>query len=122
MTIRGLHHVQLAIPPGRESEAEGFYSGLLGMRRVEKPAHLEKRGGCWFESGDTRIHLGIEEDFRPARKAHPALLVDDLEESRRSLEQAGVRVLEDQPLPGFDRFYADDPFGNRIEFLSPDAW
>jgi catechol 2,3-dioxygenase-like lactoylglutathione lyase family enzyme len=119
MTIHALHHVQLAMPPGREAEAEGFYSGVLGMHRVEKPAHLEKRGGCWFESGETRIHLGVEEDFRPARKAHPALVVDGLGQLRRRLEEAGVRVVEDQPLPGFDRFYANDPFGNRIEFLSP---
>jgi catechol 2,3-dioxygenase-like lactoylglutathione lyase family enzyme len=120
MSIQALHHVQLAMPPGKESEAEGFYAGLLGMPRVDKPPHLEERGGCWFESDETRIHLGVEEDFRPARKAHPALLVDDLGELRRSLEQAGVRVVDDQPLPGFNRFYADDPFGNRLEFLSPD--
>jgi catechol 2,3-dioxygenase-like lactoylglutathione lyase family enzyme len=119
MTIQALHHIQLAMPPGKESEAEGFYSGLLGMPRVDKPPHLEERGGCWFETGETRIHLGVEEDFRPARKAHPALVVDDLGESRRGLEQAGVRVVDDRPLPGFDRFYAYDPFGSRIEFLSP---
>jgi catechol 2,3-dioxygenase-like lactoylglutathione lyase family enzyme len=118
MTIQALHHVQLAMPPAREAEAEGFYSGLLRMKRVEKPAHLEKRGGCWFESGETRLHLGVEVDFRPARKAHPALLVEELGSLRRRLEEAGVTVVEDQPLPGFDRFYADDPFGNRIEFLS----
>lgn len=119
MTIQALHHVQLAMPPGGESEAEGFYSGLLGMQRVPKPVHLEKRGGCWFESGTTRIHLGVEEDFRSARKAHPALLVDALGELRLRLKHAGVLVVEDEPISGFDRFYAHDPFGNRIEFLSP---
>ena len=101
-----------------EVQAEEFYSGLLGIPRVAKPPHLEARGGCWFESADIRLHLGVEEEFIPARKAHPALLVADLDGLRRNLEVAGVNVVVDEPLPGYDRFYADDPFGNRIEFLS----
>ena len=119
MTILGLHHVQLAMPQGGESDAEAFYEDLLGIQRVPKPPHLELRGGCWFESDAVRIHLGVEDGFVPARKAHPALLVDDLESLRHQLGEAGVAVVDDQPLPGFNRFYADDPFGNRLELLSP---
>lgn len=119
MTIAGLHHVQLAMPRGRDDEATEFYEGLLGIPRVAKPPHLERRGGCWFESASARVHLGVEDNFRPARKAHPALLVSDLEALRERLETAGVGVVDDEPLPGFDRFYAFDPFGNRLEFLTP---
>lgn len=119
MRVVGVHHVQLAMPPGREAEAEAFYSGMLGIPRVAKPSHLEVRGGCWFESGEVRIHLGIEKGFVPARKAHPALVVDDLAVARRRLEDAGVEVITDESLPGHDRFYASDPFGNRLEFLAP---
>lgn len=115
--ISAVHHVQLAMPAGREAEAEDFYEGLLGLRQVAKPAHLERRGGCWFENGDVRIHLGVEPDFRPARKAHPALMVDDLDTLKAVFESAGIEVTVDQPLPGFDRFYVSDPFGNRLEFL-----
>jgi len=106
------------MPPDMEKAADAFYSGLLGIPRVAKPAHLEARGGCWFESTDICIHLGVEEGFTPARKAHPALLVSDLDALKRILEEAGVEVMADEPLPGHDRFYANDPFGNRIEFLS----
>lgn len=119
--ISGLHHVQLAMPAGGEAEAEEFYAGLLGIPRVAKPAHLEDRGGCWFEDENVKIHLGVESEFRPARKDHPALIVDDLEALRDLLEGAGVEVVEDQPLPGFDRFYVFDPFGNRLEFLQRTA-
>ena len=115
--ILAVHHVQLAMPIGREVEAEDFYEGLLGLRRVAKPSHLEGRGGCWFEHGDVRLHLGAELDFRPARKAHPALMVDDLDTLKAVFESAGIEVMVDQPLPGFDRFYVSDPFGNRLEFL-----
>jgi len=119
MTIVGLHHVQLAMPKGCEDEATAFYEGLLGIPRVPKPPHLEARGGCWFELNATHVHLGVEVDFSPAKKAHPALLVDDLGALRRRLESAGVVVVDDRPLPGFDRFYAYDPFGNRLELLTP---
>jgi catechol 2,3-dioxygenase-like lactoylglutathione lyase family enzyme len=101
-----------------EEEAEAFYSGLLGIPRVAKPPNLEARGGCWFESDEIRIHLGIEEGFNPARKAHPALVVADLDELRHALVERGIDVVFDEPLPDHDRFYANDPFGNRIEFLS----
>lgn len=119
MEIIGLHHIQLAMPRGREEAATAFYQDLLGIPRVPKPLHLDLRGGCWFESEATRIHLGVEDDFSPARKAHPALLASDLAALRRRLEGAGVEVVDDQPLPGYDRFYAYDPFGNRLELLAP---
>lgn len=109
------------MPPGGEDAATRFYEGLLGVPRVAKPPHLSARGGAWFESGSVRIHLGVEEGFRAARKAHPALLVDDLDALRRRLEEGGHPTVEDQPLPGHDRCYVDDPFGNRIELLRPSA-
>ena len=117
--IRAIHHVQLAMPPGREAEAEAFYAGHLGVPRVRKPSHLELRGGCWFRSDTVEIHLGIDDQFVPAHKAHPALLVDDLAGLRDRLSAAGMPILLDEPLPGYDRFYTSDPFGNRIEILSP---
>lgn len=119
--VVGLHHVQLAMPAGGEDAAVRFYEGLLRVPRVEKPEHMRRRGGCWFESGSTRIHLGVEEDFRAARKAHPALLVDDLDVVRRRLGEGGHPTVEDAPLPGYERCYVDDPFGNRIELLQPHA-
>lgn len=118
MTVLGLHHVQLAMPPGEEAKAAAFYEGLLGIPRVVKPPHLEIHGGCWFESEAVRVHLGVETDFEPAMKARPALLVEDLESLRHRLVAAGVPVVDDEPLPGFQRFYVSDPFGNRIELLS----
>lgn len=105
------------MPPGGEAVAEEFYEGILGVPRVDKPAPLAVRGGCWFEHGDLKIHLGVEEDFRPAKKAHPALLVDDLDGLRERCGAAGISVVDDQTLSGYDRIYLDDPFGNRIEAM-----
>ena len=102
-------------------KAVAFYSGLLGMPEVPKPGHLVSRGGCWFRAGQFQIHLGVEQDFRPARKAHPALLVKDLGALQARLEAAGADVATDEPFPGFDRIYVYDPFGNRIELLQPDG-
>jgi catechol 2,3-dioxygenase-like lactoylglutathione lyase family enzyme len=119
MSIRAIDHVQLAMPAGGEKQATDFYEGLLGLRRVAKPAHLAQRGGCWFEAGSARIHLGVEADFRAARKAHPALIVDALDELIAALTRAGYSVRADEPLEGFDRVYVDDPFGNRIELMEP---
>lgn len=96
-----------------------FYDGLLGIPQVEKPERLRSRGGCWFESDVVRVHLGVEQPFVPARKAHPAFVVEDLVSLRERLATAGVPVVDDLPLPGFDRFYTEDPFGNRLEFLQP---
>ena len=117
MTVIAIEHVQLAIPPGREEEARAFYAGLLGMAEVPKPAHLAARGGVWFEAGGVKLHLGVEEGFRPARKAHPAFVVADLEELVGRLRAAGREVVKDQPLAGWQRVYTADPFGNRIELM-----
>ncbi len=119
MAILSLDHVQLAMPAGREDDARVFYSGLLGLEEQPKPANLAKRGGCWFGRGALKVHVGVEDDFRPARKAHPAFMVDDLAELRKTLETAGCLVVEDEPLEGYDRFYVHDPFGNRIELMQP---
>ncbi len=121
MNVSGLHHVQVAMPRGEEAQAVAFYEGLLGIPQVSKPSHVAVRGGCWFESDSVRIHLGVDDDFTPAKKAHPALLVEDLPGLKRRLLDAAVPISDDAPLPGFERFYADDPFGNRLELLEPSA-
>jgi catechol 2,3-dioxygenase-like lactoylglutathione lyase family enzyme len=121
MTVQGLDHVQLAMPAGREADARAFYAGLLGIPEQAKPANLAVRGGCWFELGAVKVHLGVDPDFRPAKKAHPAFLVDDVAALSRKLEAAGVKVTLDEPLGGYDRVYVDDPFGNRIELMQPKA-
>ncbi len=108
------------MPAGRENEAERFYSGLLGLARVPKPEHLAVRGGCWFRGDGVEVHLGVEEDFRPARKAHPAFLVEGLDALRARLERGGAEVVDDAQLDGHRRFYSSDPFGNRIELIERD--
>jgi catechol 2,3-dioxygenase-like lactoylglutathione lyase family enzyme len=121
MSILALHHVQLAMPPEKEDEARHFYADLLGLTEVDKPPHLAARGGAWFEHGTARVHLGVEHDFRPARKAHPAFLVEDLEKLLGRCRESGVTIVRDQPLPGYDRAYIYDPFGNRIELMEASA-
>ena len=116
MAVIGLDHVQLAIPGGGEASARAFWVGLLGMREVPKPPQLS-RSGCWFVGGAVTLHLGVDPDFRPAAKAHPALLVDDLAKVRAALEAAGHATRDDKPVDGCERFFADDPFGNRLEFM-----
>ncbi len=116
-----LDHVQLAMPAGRESEAVAFYEGVLGIAQVPKPDHLAARGGCWFEDGDLKVHLGVEADFRPATKAHPAFIVDDVRAMAAAVVAAGFAVKDDEPLDGFDRVYVSDPFGNRLELMQPGA-
>jgi pyroglutamyl-peptidase I len=118
--IRGLDHVQLAMPPQQEESARRFYGKLLGLTEVPKPANLAARGGVWFTGGDLRLHLGVETGFRPAKKAHPAMLVENLDALVARLEANGVRVVTDEPLEGFRRVYVADPFGNRIELLEPE--
>jgi catechol 2,3-dioxygenase-like lactoylglutathione lyase family enzyme len=115
----GIHHVQLAIPAGSEDLCRDFWIGALGMRELPKPPVLAARGGCWFRTPHVEVHLGVDVDFRPARKAHPGLLVDDLPELGRRLQERGYLVTWDDDLPGVARFYADDPVGNRLEFLAP---
>ena len=115
--ITGLDHVQVAIPVGGEESARAFYGGLLGMVEVPKPPALAARGGCWFESGSAVLHLGVEDPFTPARKAHPALLVSDLDALAATLAAAGSSITRsDGELPGIRRFHTSDPFGNRLEF------
>lgn len=99
--------------------ARAFYGGVLEIPEVPKPPNLANRGGCWFERDDLKIHLGVESEFRPARKAHPALLVVDLHLLVGRLKSAGYPILEDEPLEGYHRIYVDDPFGNRIELMEP---
>lgn len=118
MSILGIDHVQLAMPVGGEDTARSFYGTLLGMQELAKPANLAARGGVWFACGPLQLHLGVEKDFRPARKAHPALLVDDYPELLNRLRQANYAPREDDALPGVIRCFVDDPFGNRIEIMA----
>ena len=119
MPIVAIEHVQLAMPADMEQAAREFYEGLLGIPEVPKPPQLAKRGGAWFERGSLKVHLGVEADFRPARKAHPALLVVDLEALVDRLKQHNVQVIDEDPLEGYFRVYVADPFGNRIELMEP---
>lgn len=115
--VTRIDHIQIAAPPGCEAAAREFYGTLLGMEEIEKPPTLRARGGCWFRCADQQIDIGVEKDFRPARKAHPAFAVRDLDELRQALVERGVAVVDDDNLPGTRRFYAEDPWGNRIEFV-----
>jgi catechol 2,3-dioxygenase-like lactoylglutathione lyase family enzyme len=117
--LLGLHHVQLAMPPDEEDAAIAFYHGVLGLEQVEKPEALSPRGGVWFRSGSLEVHLGVEEGFRPAVKAHPAFLVEDLERLRARVEMSGYKVIDTVQLEGFRRVYVRDPFGNRLELIEP---
>lgn len=116
MAIIGLDHVQIAIPAGGEDKAREFYIGLLGMIEVPKPANLSP-SGCWFTGRAVSLHIGVDPDFRPATKAHPALLVDDLASLRERLAAAGCSIRDDKPVEGYVRFFTEDPFGNRIELM-----
>ncbi|MDQ1604394.1 MAG: hypothetical protein QOE01_2239 [Actinomycetota bacterium] len=117
--IAGLHHVQLAAPAGSEERLRWFYGEVLGMAEVPKPPALAGRGGAWFRSGGVELHLGVEDGFRPARKAHPGILVDGLAAFAERLASYGVPVRWDDDFPGFRRCYVEDPHGNRIELLEP---
>ncbi|MFH8340101.1 VOC family protein [Streptomyces sp. AM6-12] len=112
-------HVQLAAPPGSQDALRSYYAGVLGLTEVPKPPVLAARGGCWFEAGPVRLHLGVEDDFRPAEKAHPGLEVRDIEVYAARLAVHGAPVTWDDNLPGHLRFYSRDPVGNRLEFLQP---
>jgi catechol 2,3-dioxygenase-like lactoylglutathione lyase family enzyme len=115
--ITGIDHVQVAMPSGQEAAARAFYAGLLGMTELEKPPILAARGGCWFASGAAVLHLGVEASFTPARKAHPAFLVEDLDGLAATLTAANyVCTPADGEIPGVHRFHTHDPFGNRVEF------
>jgi catechol 2,3-dioxygenase-like lactoylglutathione lyase family enzyme len=117
MNIYAIDHVQLAMPAGEEEKARDFYGKVLGIEEMPKPPNLAVRGGVWFEQGNLKVHLGVEKDFRPAKKAHPALLVKDLDELTEKCRDAGYEVASDEPLEGYKRVYVSDPFGNRIELI-----
>jgi catechol 2,3-dioxygenase-like lactoylglutathione lyase family enzyme len=116
--IVGLEHLQLAMPPDEESQARWFYGEVLGLSEIEKPGPLASRGGCWFEGQGITVHLGVEKpDFAPAKKAHPAFIVEDLEATKQTIGEAGLNVVPDDSIPEVRRFFTNDPFGNRIEFI-----
>lgn len=118
MPVTGLDHVQLAAPRGCEEAARAFFGGLLGLAELEKPAPLRARGGVWFALADGRqLHVGVAEPFAPAAKAHPAFRVDGYDELHARLVAAGAEVRDDEELPGVRRFYAADPWGNRLELV-----
>ncbi len=119
MPVIDLDHVQIAMPRGGEDTARQFYGVVLGLDEIAKPANLARRGGVWFAAGARQLHLGVEDGFRPALKAHPAFRVADLAALRTRCVQAGYAPVDDEPLPGYQRFYLSDPFGNRLEFLEP---
>jgi catechol 2,3-dioxygenase-like lactoylglutathione lyase family enzyme len=116
MTVTGIDHVQVAAPAGCEAEARAFYGELLGLEELPKPEPLAARGGCWFRAGAQELHVGVEEPFTPARKAHPSFVVTDLDALAARLAGAGIEVAYDDLIPGTRRFEAADPFGNRLEF------
>ena len=115
VSVLGIDHVQVAAPEGCEPEARAFYGGLLGLEELEKPEPLRARGGCWFRAGADELHVGVETPFAPARKAHPGLVVDDLAALAERLRGEGIEVTPDDTIPGVERAYAADPFGNRLE-------
>ena len=116
-----IDHLQMAAPEGCEAAARAFYGGILGMKEIAKPPELRKRGGCWFQCGEQQLHIGVEKDFRAAKKAHVAFTVENLDELRKTLVGNGYRVLDDENLPEARRFYSEDPWGNRIEFVERDG-
>ncbi len=115
--FKSIDHVQLAAPKGSEIIAKHFFGEILGFQEVEKPEVLKKRGGVWFQFGNYQIHIGIEEPFAPAKKAHPAFQVENLEALKTHLMKHEVNFIVDTDLPGANRIYVNDPFGNRIEIL-----
>ncbi|MEH7225331.1 VOC family protein [Bacillus sp. JJ1566] len=115
--IKAIDHIQLAAPKGSENEARHFYATILGCQEIEKPETLRKNGGVWFAYGSVQIHIGIDDPYVPAKKAHPAFEIQNLEDLKQHLQNNNVDVIDDNNLPCANRFYAHDPFGNRLEFL-----
>jgi predicted enzyme related to lactoylglutathione lyase len=111
-----LHHVQVSGPAGCEDAMRAFYAGVLGMTELEKPERLRARGGAWFRAGAAEVHVGIEDGFAPAHKAHPGIAVSDVDEVARAVRAAGGPVTWDDAIPGLRRFHTSDPVGNRLEF------
>ena len=119
MFLTDIDHVQIAAPKGCEAQARSFFGGLLGLDEIEKPGPLRSRGGCWFRIGSRQLHIGVEEPFQPAAKAHPAFAVSDIDKLSQTLQAAGIHFVWDTSLDGARRFYASDPCGNRLEFTEP---
>ena len=117
MSVIGIDHVQLAMPAGQEEQARTFYRDVLGLPEAPKPADMITRGGCWFESSLVKIHLGVDKDFRAATKAHPGLLVNDLQAIAERCRERGFETFSAPPTEGYERTFVKDPFGNRIELL-----
>lgn len=120
-TIGKIDHVQVAAPKGKEQEAIGFYAGILGMNEIEKPDALKGKGGAWFEFGSYQLHVGVEEPFSPAKKAHPAFRVNGFQALQDHLAANHYEVKNDTSIPGVQRFFVSDPFGNRLEFLNGES-
>ncbi len=116
-----IDHVQIAAPKDCETAAREFYGSILGLVEIEKPASLRGRGGCWFQCGDQQLHIGVESAFQPAKKAHPAFTVANLDKVRESLITHAVKISDDDSIPGTRRLFAEDPWGNRLEFLEANS-
>ena len=121
MILKGIDHIQLAIPSGGEAQGRSFYGDLLGLTEIDKPEAMVARGGCWFAGDRIIVHLGVQTDFVPAVKAHPAFLVTDLVAFQQKLKDHGVAIIFDDALPHVPRFHIVDPFGNRLEFIQDGA-
>ena len=119
MSVLGIDHILLAMPPGEETKAREFYCGVMLLAEKIKPPVLAARGGAWFTNGTIEVHLGVEKDFRAARKAHPAFVVRDLDGFIERARAYGSEISGDEPLPGYERIFVYDPFGNRLELIEP---
>src|SRR5438105_13755532 len=117
MKLLAIDHVQLGMPVGKEERAAEFYANILGLKQVSKPAQLANRGGAWFENDSVKVHLGVEQDFRPARKAHPAFVLDDISTLLCLLKEKGYQITPAETMNGIERVHVNDPFGNRIELI-----
>ncbi len=117
MSVIGIDHVQLAMPAGQETQARSFYAEVLGLAEIPKPPDLARRGGCWFETGRVKIHLGVDMNFHPATRAHPGLLVDDLQDISARCRARGFEIVPGGSFEGYQRVFVTDPFGNRLELL-----
>lgn len=115
--FQGIVHIQLAAPKGCEDQARHFFANILGLTEIPKPENLRARGGCWFQCGNQEIHIGVEEDFKPAKKAHPGLVVTNIMDLKNTLKLHQIEWKEEPPIEGRERIHVTDPFGNRMEFL-----